>query len=266
VPLPVLVSATVPLPSWMTPLNVLVASPAPTVNVAAPVTVPSPHRPLTVSAKPTSSVPGALTVTSPLPVPWGITFAAPTTSVPALTVRLPLLQLLLLLASFHAPLPSLTTVASAPPDAIVPVIVPLPVPVSSTVRSIPPVPPKPMLSRTEICPFPASNVAVVPELLICRALPDATSRTSKPSSVAIVALVVIVTVPRYVLVPDTFTRAPVCPVSPLPASVRVSLPTVMPPSSCSVAPSATVVPPAVVPKALSCWMFSTPSLTSVAPV
>jgi len=69
-----------------------------------------------------------------------------------------------------------------------------------------------------------------------------------------------------VLVPDTFTRAPVWPVAPLPASVSDSLPTVMSPCNCSVAPPATVVPPAVVPRALACWTFSTPSLTAVVPV
>jgi len=154
VAVPVLVSATVPLPSWMTPLNVLVASLAPTVKVAAPlvvlVTVPVPDSPLIVSLKRTSNTPGAFTVTLPLPVPLGITFAAPTTSVPSLTVRSPLLQLLPLPLSVHWPVPSLTTVAAAPPDAIVPEIVPFPTPVSTNERSEPPEPPKPMLSRTEI--------------------------------------------------------------------------------------------------------------------
>ena len=49
-------------------------------------------------------------------------------------------------------------------------------------------------------------------------------------------------------------------------SVSASAPTAMPPCSCSAAPDATVVPPAVVPSAVAFWRFCAPADTVVVPV
>ena len=71
--------------------------------------------------------------------------------------------------------------------------------------------------------------------------------------------------PAHLLLPLMLRRAPLAAPTPWPRSVRASPVTVMPPCSCSAAPLATVVPPAVVPRALLCWMFNTPALIAVFP-
>ena len=76
----------------MTPVKLLVALLLPTVSVGVPATklstVPAPVNPLMVSLNPfRSSTPATLTL--PLPAPSGITPAAPSLSVPALTVVSP---------------------------------------------------------------------------------------------------------------------------------------------------------------------------------
>ena len=92
VPAPVLLRASVPAVFCSRPVKLPPASLLPTVSVTAPATVvsttPAPDRPLIVSLKPfRSSVPA--TATLPLPAPSGITPAAPSLSMPALTVVLP---------------------------------------------------------------------------------------------------------------------------------------------------------------------------------
>ena len=93
VPAPSLVRASVPVVFCKTPVKLPPASLLPTVSVTAPATVvsttPAPDRPLIVSLKPfRSSVPANATL--PLPTPSGITPAAPSLSMPALTVVSPL--------------------------------------------------------------------------------------------------------------------------------------------------------------------------------
>ena len=93
VPVPVLVNDSVPRESVITPAKLLVALLPPTVSVGDPPTsvstVPAPLRPLIVSLNPfRSSVPATLTL--PLAAPSGITPAAPSLSVPTLTVVSPL--------------------------------------------------------------------------------------------------------------------------------------------------------------------------------
>ena len=53
---------------------------------------------------------------------------------------------------------------------------------------------------------------------------------------------------------------------PVPARLRDSAPTAMPPWSSTAAPLVTVTPPAVVPVAVEFWRLSTPAETAVAPV
>ena len=93
VPVPILVSASVPRVFWITPVKLLVALLLPTVSVGTPPdklsTVPAPLRPLMVSLKPfRSSVPA--TATLPLATPSGNTPVAPNLSVPVVTVVSPL--------------------------------------------------------------------------------------------------------------------------------------------------------------------------------
>ena len=94
VPVPVLVSASVPVVFCTTPVKPLLALFPPTVSVEVPPatvsTVPAPLSPLIVSLKVfRSSVP--VTLTLPLPAPSGITPAAPSLSMPKLlTVVSPL--------------------------------------------------------------------------------------------------------------------------------------------------------------------------------
>ena len=93
VPAPVLLRARVPAVFCSRPEKLLVWSLLPTVSVTVPAavvsTTPAPDRPLMVSPKPfRSSVPAIATL--PLPTPSGITPAAPSWSVPPLTVVVPL--------------------------------------------------------------------------------------------------------------------------------------------------------------------------------
>ena len=93
VPVPVLVSASVPVLLRITPLKTLLALLPPTVRADVPPdtvsTVPAPVRPLIVSLKPfRSSVPASAKL--PLPVPSGKASLAPSLSMPALTVVSPL--------------------------------------------------------------------------------------------------------------------------------------------------------------------------------
>ena len=93
VPVPVLVSASVPVVFWIAPEKLPEALPAPTVSVGVPPPAtlsitPAPLRPLIVSLKVfRSSVPATLRL--PLPVPSGMTLAAPSCSVPPVTVVSP---------------------------------------------------------------------------------------------------------------------------------------------------------------------------------
>ena len=70
--------------------------------------------------------------------------------------------------------------------------------------------------------------------------------------------------PASVLLPEKLRRAPL-PEMPVPVSEMASAATVMPPWTRSSAPSATVVPAAAVPRAVSWPMARTPQLTVVAP-
>src|SRR4051812_42377885 len=71
--------------------------------------------------------------------------------------------------------------------------------------------------------------------------------------------------PAHELVPVTASRAPMPP-APVPEIVNVSAPTARPVVSWRVALLATVVPPAVVPRAPAFEMARMPALTLVVPV
>ncbi len=73
-----------------------------------------------------------------------------------------------------------------------------------------------------------------------------------------------VTDPPHVLLPLILRNAPLPPI-PLPLTVSVSAPTVIPPCSSKAAPLATVTPPAMVPVPCAFWTFKTPTSTAVAP-
>ena len=79
----------------------------------------------------------------------------------------------------------------------------------------------------------------------------------------VLALAIATAVPQ-ILLPLMLRRAPFPP--PVPLIVSASAGVVMPPWICSDAPLATVVPAPIVPRAVACWMLSTPAATVVAPV
>src|SRR5947207_1654788 len=80
-------------------------------------------------------------------------------------------------------------------------------------------------------------------------VPAAALRFSELASTATVASAAIVTAPDHELVPDRFSTTPVPP-TPVPLMVNASAPTAMPPCTWRVAPGDTVVPAAVVPRAV----------------
>ena len=65
--------------------------------------------------------------------------------------------------------------------------------------------------------------------------------------------------------PEIFLKAPP-ELIPVPFNVNASAPIVIPPDNCNAAPSATVVPDAVVPRAVSFAAVKTPAEIIVAPV
>ena len=90
-------------------------------------------------------------------------------------------------------------------------------------------------------------------------------RVKVPESEAMELLLPRVMAPEMELVPEMFRRAPPLEI-PVPFKVRASAPTVIPPWISKAAPEVTLVPAAVVPKAVACWMFKMPALTVVSPV
>ena len=92
-------------------------------------------------------------------------------------------------------------------------------------------------------------------------------RVRRPLSDAMnVVAAELVMLPVQVLLPEILRRAPVPSLfDPLPDSERASPATVMSPCKRSEPPELTIVPPAVVPRALAFWMSTAPAEIVVVP-
>ena len=119
-----------------------------------------------------------------------------------------------------------------------------------------------MLPLTIVLPAPV-NVTVLDGLLLNK--PPERVR-SPESEVMRVVEPVLVILPVQVLLPEMLRRVPVPSLfDPLPDSERASPATVMPPCKRSEPPELTIVPPAVVPRALAFWMSTAPAEIVVLP-
>ena len=109
----------------------------------------------------------------------------------------------------------------------------------------------------------------VPAPAFVRAVPPLTTPLSVSESAntpMVVALVPSVTAPAMLLTPLALTKAPDCPLEPVPVKLSASRPTASPPSSLMVAPLWMVVPAAVPPSAKEFEITSVPPLMSTGPV
>ena len=128
--------------------------------------------------------------------------------------------------------------------------------------------PLPVLTRAPVVVAMTPPMVVSPEPVTVRVrvAPPTPPVARVPASEATVALPEpIVMAPDQVLAPARLRRAPVPPM-PVPASVTGSPIASPEPSISSAAPEATVVIPAVVPRAVAVWTRTLPALTVVAPV
>ena len=142
-------------------------------------------------------------------------------------------------------------------NELLPVSVKVPVPLM-----VNPPPALLMLPLTLVLPEPA-NVTVLAVLLLNKS-PE---RVRSPESeVMRVVAPVLVILPVQVLLPEMLRRVPVPSLfDPLPDSERASPATVMSPCKRSEPPELTIVPAAVVPRALAFWMSTAPAEIVVLP-